>query len=893
VTDWEPATEAEAVLRDALRTGDQERYFQILSRIDLLLPVSQDVLAGRAQVGWGTWTTGGRTHILAFTSAEAMAACLAEHAGSARRVPYQDLAAAWPNEDWWLAINPGLPIEGYLPAWFVTQLSRGDIRLPGRTIGARARVEAAAAARARGAAVVPPLPAAAIGGRRALPTPPVPPQPGAHHAPDTGLSQPSTGLSRQERLSRADPGFGRSDTAGRARVPAHAAPDPQPEREPRKLTVIPPRAVPPRGQTPSDTGTASGSRPAALPASPPEPPPAGLTRLPEPSGLSQPPAAAPPLRPHELLRPRETAQPDTERPSGWGRATGPVVPLAPPPLPSIPARPARDLPAPAREPVSRDLPTRPIPRSSDAGGPIARAADPARLLNRPTDPGEPAGRGETWRESAGLVRPAAAEPAVSKPSRFFDGESTEPLPSSGREPLAPASREPLPTGGREPLPTTSHDLLPTIGHEPLPTTGRRPAVALPARPDRDSDSDATWPKVSHTEPIWTRDTRVISGWPEAEATPPVRRDAGRVESEPAEPSPEPPPVESVTSEPASEPDAATAKTTESAIDVDPDFEPANDVESELLAAAGGGQTDQFLSTLLLAKVLIPIPAGTSTNIKPGEVGFIWRREQVEGQPYVVVFTSEERINEYLGLGVDTVSVKFVQLIAAWPDETWSFAVNPGTPVGATLPGVQIKALATWATEVGLTDQPSVEYEEASAIAVGTAVVPANRPVVMQKPIAPSQISYYLERGYDRVSGFVQRAGEVAHLTTPEQLYQALGLGYAGSPFKQSDEEVYVLRWTAHRPNLYRIPFGGRDEHGMQAMQGWVIERAPFRGNGFAPGESGEVIAEFKVDSARLPHAAQLWRMTRDAGETLVAMLDSDVPRWRRVDGEDGEPAVDS
>jgi hypothetical protein len=332
-------------------------------------------------------------------------------------------------------------------------------------------------------------------------------------------------------------------------------------------------------------------------------------------------------------------------------------------------------------------------------------------------------------------------------------------------------------------------------------------------------------------------------------------------------------------------DWAAAGRPDVAATIDPDFEPANDVEAELLAAANDGQTDHFLSTLLLAKVLIPIPAGISTTIKPGEPGFVWRREQVEGQPYVVVFTSSERITEYLGAGVDTISVKFVQLISEWPDESWAFAVNPGTPVGATLPGAQIRALAAWASEVGLTDQPSVEYEEAS-VAVGTAVVPADRPVVMQKPIAPTQVRYYLERGYDRVSGFVQRAGEVAHLTTPEQLYQALGLGYPGSPFKASDDEVYVLRWTAHRPNLYRIPYGGRDEAGMKAMRGWVVERAPFRGNGFAPGESGEVIAEFKVDSARLPHGAQMWRMTRDAGETLVALLDADKPRWRRVDGTD-------
>src|SRR5215467_8896178 len=140
VTDWEPATEAEAAMRDALRVTDQELFFHILARTELLLPVSPDALAGRAPMGWGTWNSGGRTHVLAFTSPEAMRVCLAEHAGSARKIAYHELAAAWPNHEWWLAVNPGLPIEGYLPPWFVTQLARGDVRMPGRTMANRTRV---------------------------------------------------------------------------------------------------------------------------------------------------------------------------------------------------------------------------------------------------------------------------------------------------------------------------------------------------------------------------------------------------------------------------------------------------------------------------------------------------------------------------------------------------------------------------------------------------------------------------------------------------------------------------------------------------------------------------------------------------------------------------------
>src|SRR5437762_11500092 len=101
--------------------------------------MSTGAAPGRAAMGWGTWTSGGRTHVLAFTSPQAMNTCLAEYGGGARRMAYADLAAAWPNPEWWLAVNPGLPIEGYLPPWFVNQLSRGDVRMPGRS--GRVRVE--------------------------------------------------------------------------------------------------------------------------------------------------------------------------------------------------------------------------------------------------------------------------------------------------------------------------------------------------------------------------------------------------------------------------------------------------------------------------------------------------------------------------------------------------------------------------------------------------------------------------------------------------------------------------------------------------------------------------------------------------------------------------------
>ncbi|KAB1913535.1 SseB family protein, partial [Micromonospora sp. AMSO31t] len=320
-----------------------------------------------------------------------------------------------------------------------------------------------------------------------------------------------------------------------------------------------------------------------------------------------------------------------------------------------------------------------------------------------------------------------------------------------------------------------------------------------------------------------------------------------------------------------------------------DFVPANEVEEELLAAAGSGSTDGFLTTLLLARVLLPVASESAAGSRPGDAGFVWRTEQIDGGTYVVVHTSPERLADRAGNPADTVRVKFVQLIRRWPDVSWSFAVNPGTPVGATYPGEQVLALANWAAEVGLGDDPETEPEPpATAPAPASEPRPApppvdpTRPVTMQKAIAPSQLAYYLERGYDRVSGFVHRASELAHLGTPAELYDALGLGHTGSPFSGDAEEIYVLRWPAYRPSLYRIPYGGQNEAAMRAMEGWVIERPPFRGNGFAPGESSDVVAEFKVDSARLPHGAELWRIGADRSERVVAVLDTDELAWHRA-----------
>jgi hypothetical protein len=627
-----------------------------------------------------------------------------------------DLAVSWPNVDWWLAVNPGLPIEAYLPSWFLSQMGRGDVRLPGRTLGARARIEhatslhtrkAAAAAAQQPSVAQPAQPVTAFdplrGSRRVTPLPvrrPIEPE---------TVIEPEPVLDSDPVLERIRPPFDRRMVIDGETVPDHEI---APVPPPRRLLDAPP------------------GMPIASPPLPPAPP------------LSPPHASpAPPLSPP---------------------LASPAPPLSPPHAsPAPPLSPPHASPAPPLSPPH---------------------ASPPPLI------------------------PPASTPPASYPTL--------------------------------PQPPNLPQLPPLIPHRTQPPVMPPPPPSAPG------------PPPAETYDIFT---------PE----PLTRRDL------PPEPVPDA---------------AAQTDDLRSPADGDADarhaiaFEPANTVEESLLNAAEEGSTDRFLSTLLLAKVLVPDWLGESVD------PINWRTEDIGGVPHLIVFTSKERMLERLGEDAIGSWIKFTRLIRSWPSSNLSFVVNPDTPVGAALPGGEVLALASWAAELGLGDEP--EPEPASVPESPPRPVPevrAQGPVMMQKPISPEQLSYYLERNYDRASGFVYRAAELDHLTTPEQLYYALGLSYAGSSFKPDAAEVYVLRWAAHRGNLYRIPYGGQHEAAMRAMEGWVIERPPFRGNGFAPSETSDVVAEFKVDSARLPHGAQLWRMDREGNERLIALLDSDGPRWRRVD----------
>nr|WP_307248875.1 SseB family protein [Catenuloplanes indicus] len=564
----------------------------------------------------------------------------------------------------------------------------------------------------------------------------------------------------------------------------------------------------------------------------------------------------------DSLQARPAAEPPTTGAAASGGLPSRPAPTSPAgPGPDASSRPGFD--SPLSRPGTDSLPTRP-----GRGALPGRSGDDAPATG-PAFPLRPGADALPSRPGADALPGADARPGA------------EPLPSRPMSPAAPAAdaaaapaAEEAPAVGPGGLPRRQASSTPTVYGGAVPVEEATDYL----RGSTHASPPATEQRAPH---VWAAPGEAPAYGAGVPSYASAQPDAGYTPDPDRPFSPAPTPTYRPESQSAPPPDLAG-------------FVPANEVEEELLAAAGDGSTDSFLSTLLLARVLLPLKPGTSASGgRPGDPDFAWRTDMLDGERYVVVYTSADRLAEHLfgGEAIETVSVKFAHLIRHWPDPGLSFAVNPGSPVGATLPGSQIVALASWAKEVGLGEEGEAEeFAEPTPEPVRVAETPApvsrppdpNAPTVMQKAVSPEQVDYFLNRGYDRVSGFLHRANEVEHLTTPGQLLAALGLLYPGSPFRSDADSVHVLRWPAYRPTLYRIPYGGQNENAMRAMEGWVIERPPFRGNGFAPGDSSDVIAEFKVDSVRLPHGSELWIMDRSGRQTLLALLDTDAMTWRKV-----------
>lgn len=144
-------------------------------------------------------------------------------------------------------------------------------------------------------------------------------------------------------------------------------------------------------------------------------------------------------------------------------------------------------------------------------------------------------------------------------------------------------------------------------------------------------------------------------------------------------------------------------------------------------------------------------------------------------------------------------------------------------------------------------------------------------MIFQKALSPAHVAQLVEGNRDTVSGFVLNAADVAGLSK-ERLFQAHGVGFAGSPWDPNASHFDVLRF-AEPPAVYvHTPFAPE-----------FVDRPPFTGNGFALFDGGYV-PQYFLDEVRIPPAAELYRITPDGNAAFLAVYRDVANGWALAQG---------
>jgi hypothetical protein len=126
--DWAPANDTERAMLQAALAGDRREYFRILASADLYLPQLAGDEPGEQRLITGELF--GQTMLPVFTSVEALALQAGEAADAYTVTSYSELRHKWPDPGLRLAVNPGLPLDAYVPIEAVAGAAAGEVTVP-------------------------------------------------------------------------------------------------------------------------------------------------------------------------------------------------------------------------------------------------------------------------------------------------------------------------------------------------------------------------------------------------------------------------------------------------------------------------------------------------------------------------------------------------------------------------------------------------------------------------------------------------------------------------------------------------------------------------------------------------------------------------------------------
>jgi len=295
----------------------------------------------------------------------------------------------------------------------------------------------------------------------------------------------------------------------------------------------------------------------------------------------------------------------------------------------------------------------------------------------------------------------------------------------------------------------------------------------------------------------------------------------------------------------------------------------DDLGGQLAGALDRGDVVSALRLLRPAQLLLPIGDAAAAGAEPAA----WATTRLDDRTWVVAFTSVEGLARASGGRVTRGRISSLpELAAAWPDHAWGLVVDPALPSQLSLEPGTVARLA------------------APSLADQVAADPQTPFPLLQAVVPHAQVDRLVDRGEGRVSGYVHQLMDVQHIATPLVLLASLGRSAEAGHLLDRAGSVFLLRWPAVGPELYRPTYGGRDVAGRDAVGGWIVEEEPFVGLGLAPSPD-HLVREHRVHGVELPDGAQLWELDHSGEERRRAVWNGDLSRWMvAVRAPSGEPA---
>ncbi len=919
---WAPANALEQELSGAVQQGDQSRYFDLLLGAQLLLPLPLDA-SGQPANGWPIWQYEGRTYVLVFTSAVAMAACLGTDSAPHRTCTLAEVAGDWPDESWWLAVDFGLPIAGYLPAPYLQRMLAERAEHAGVT-GVPDDGTGSADGLAPSFYAANELEDALVNAVRA----------GDQSAflsallPSSVLIPAVVGAPRH--IAVGEPGFPwpREERDGRYEVPVFTSY----ERLGARLGEVEATEVPlavillswpdaswslvvnpdteiaaaldghrvaELAQWSVDSGLVERLRhqysgaDETVAVEPAGEPAATVAALDEGAHAVDP----GPLVADEATRRLTADELDAGRsgagapaggiamPSGaavpGNTAPGEPAPGEPAPGESAPGDTTSDDPAPG-EPAPGD--TAPGHLSEDdratdqratldeygagqhAAGPDDAGAAPDEAGASQDETGQDeTGQEETGQEDAGTDSAGAKtdhDPAADPTGD--DGTGDEGAgggdTAGGRDAPEPGDDERDPAA--QVLTASSDDEagapadLPAPNQAPAGSAEGRDAAA--ASTGFHAAEPAGSVGLHAAEPAGRGGPELPAelsdrGGPELPAEP---ADRGRSEL-PAEPDtavmqPLPPPGEEaeVDGGPSNLADFLVGQPAHASAGIPPVAGPAPDQQAEAEAQAAESAPDVGAASvpysIPAAPMAPPEPFGLPPTASLDQPPPPFEPQPPPFDPTPPPFAPAGP--PFAPAPPHPESTPYQQLQAA---ET---AVPPGSEATQAIDPAATPPLAP---PEQTSEQAPESMTPGPAEGASQPLDLANYPILLYKVLQPAHVAFYLERQFDRASGYVYRAEDLGPHGSPERLYRALGLLYEGSPFSADDEAAYVLRWVAYHPRL-----------------------TPVTRIGLAAGDGS--VHEYRIGNTHLPHSAELCRLGRQGDFAVVGVYDADRQQWHRL-----------